>query len=404
MAGQPLKNIKVLDLTYYVAGPGASRILADWGADVIKVEPVGGEPGRVTSLTLGMPATEEINPYFGIYNINKKAIALNLKEPTGMEVFQRLLAEANVFVTSFRPGALKRLGLDYETLHDKYPGLIWASINGFGEEGPDKAKAGFDTVAFWARSGAMMDLVEKNTAPVIPTLAFGDSITACSLAGGICAALYKQAMTGEGSKVMVSLYAQALWCLAPVIASAQFGDVYPKSRNFPNTPLVNSYQTKEGKWLFISVFDERLYPVFLDKVVQRSDLAADSRYNNSLEAKKHSGELTEILSEEFRKLSQEELVERLLKADIAFERINHAADVLSDPQAIENQYLIDYVHRNGQVTKGAVPPVKFDTPECEIRMNYPNVGENSKEILKQMGYTEKEMEEMKEKGVVGFRE
>lgn len=403
MEGQPLKNVKVLDLTYYVAGPGASRILADWGADVIKVEPVGGEPGRVTSLTLGMPAEEGINPYFGIYNVNKKAIALNLKTPEGMEIFDRLLAETNVFVTSFRPGALKRLGLDYETLHEKYPGLIWASINGFGEAGPDCAKAGFDTVAFWARSGAMMDLVEKDTAPVIPTLAFGDSVTACSLAGGISAALYKQAVTGEGSKVMVSLFAQALWCLAPVIASAQFGDIYPKSRNLPNTPLVNSYQTKEGKWIFISVFDERLYPIFLEQVVQRADLAADSRYNNSLGAKNHSKELTEILSAEFKDLLQEELIARLLKADIAFEKINHASDILTDDQALENQYLIDYVHRNGKKTKGSVPPVKFDTPESQIRVNYPNVGENSREILEVLGYSKREIEEFGEKQIVGLR-
>ena len=195
---KPLEGVKVVDLTYYVAGPGTARILADWGADVIKVEPPAGEPGRTTSLTLGMPATDEINPYFGVYNTNKRDIALNLKTDEGKEILDKMLAQANVFVTSFRPGALKRLGLDYETMHAKHPHIVWASINGFGDYGPDKDNAGFDTVAYWAKSGAMLDLVEANTSPINPTLAYGDSVTACSLSGGIAAGLYKQLKTGEG--------------------------------------------------------------------------------------------------------------------------------------------------------------------------------------------------------------
>ena len=400
MAKRPLENVKVVDLSYYVAGPGAARILADWGADVIKVEPVGGEPGRTTSLILGMPATDEINPYFGLYNVNKRDIALNLKTPEGIAILEKLLKEANVFLTSFRSGALKRLGLDYETLHEKFPHIIWASINGYGETGPDKDNAAFDTVAFWARSGAMMDITEEDTPPLIPTLAFGDATTACSLAGGISAALYHQAVTGEGSKVMVSLFAQALWCLGPVISSAQYGDTYPKSRIMPNTPMVNSYQTSEGKWIFISVFDERLYTKFLEKVVRRKDLAEDTMYNNSVGAKIHSQELTDIISYEFSKLSQDELVKRLLDADIAFERINHAADALTDPQALENQYLIQYEHRNGEKTLGCTPPVKFDSIDVNIRHNYPLVGEDSAGILQELGYSYEEIDILESKKVI----
>ncbi|MBQ8030747.1 MAG: CoA transferase, partial [Butyrivibrio sp.] len=230
---QALSGVKVVDLTYYVAGPGTAKILADWGADVIKIEPPGGEPGRGTGLTLGVPAENTFNPYFGTYNCNKRAIGLNLKTDEGKEILDKLLAEANVFVTSFRPGALQRLGLDYDTMKVKHPHIIWASINGFGELGPDKDKAGFDTVAFWAKSGAMIDLTEKDTSPINPTLAFGDAATACSLAGGICAALYKQAKTGEGSKIMLSLYSQAIRQLGSIISSSQIGDVYPKSRKDP---------------------------------------------------------------------------------------------------------------------------------------------------------------------------
>lgn len=396
---KPLEGVKVVDLTYYVAGPGTARILADWGADVIKVEPPSGEPGRTTSLTLGMPACDEIDPYFGVYNTNKRDIALNLKSDEGKAILDKMLAEANVFVTSFRPGALERLGLDYETMSSKHPHIVWASINGFGNFGPDKDNAGFDVVAFWARSGAMLDLVEANTSPINPTLAFGDSVTACSLSGGIAAGLYKQAKTGKGSQVMVSLYGQALWCLSSVVASSQFGDTYPKSRLEPNTPMVNHYKTSEGNWTFASVFDDRLYPRYLEKVVGRPDLAADERYNNPIKAKENSAELVKIIEEEYAQITQEELIARLKAADIAYEKINHAADAVTDEQALANKYIIEYTHRGGQKTMTTVPPVKFDTIDVEIRHDYPLVGEHTVEILKDMGYSEDQIKEWCNAGV-----
>lgn len=402
MAKKPLEGVKVVDLTYYVAGPGTSRILADWGADVIKVEPPAGEPGRTTGITLGLPADDGINPYFSNYNFNKRDIAINLKTAEGSAIMDKMLAEANVFVTSFRPRALEKLGLDYETMKKKHPHIIWASINGFGEKGPDKDNAGFDTVAFWARSGAMLDLVEKDTAPIIPTLAFGDSTTACSLSGGIAAALYHQSKTGEGSKVMVSLLAQAIWNLSSVVSSSQAGDTYPKSRKTPNTPMVNSYKTNDGKWTFTSVFDDKQYAIYLRDVVQREDLANDERYNNATGATKNSEELTVIIEEEFSKISQDELISRLLKADIAHSKINHAADVLKDPQAIENNYIVEVINRNGEKTMNPLPPVKFDNVDYQMRYNMPLIGEHTQEVLEGLGYSEEEIKEFTEKGAVSI--
>lgn len=397
---KPLAGIKVVDLTYYVAGPGTAKILADWGADVIKVEPVGGEPGRMTGITLGVPCSDDFNPYFGTYNNNKRDIVLNLKSEKGKEIMDKLLAEANVFVTSFRPGALKRLELDYDSISAKYPHLIWASINGFGEVGPDKDKAGFDTVAYWAKSGAMLDLTERDTSPINPTLAFGDAATACSLSGGICAALYKQAKTGKGSKVMVSLFAQAIWQLGSVLVSAQYGDIYPKTRTCPNGPLVNSYQTKDGEWIFMCVLDDRMYRPFFEKALARPEWANDTRYNCAASAKEHTVELTQLIADEFKKYTLAEMLQRLSDADIAHEKINHVVDVLSDPQAKANNYLVEMAQKNGDTALMALTPVKMDTLEVYSKYGTPSLGEHTAEILTHLGYSADEISALEKDAVI----
>ena len=150
---KPLEGVKVIDLTYFVAGPGAAKILADWGADVIKVEPSFGDPGRGTGGTMNDPTEKDCNPFYTAYNANKRGLSLNLKAQEGKDILDKLLETADVFITSYRTGALVRLGLDYDTLSKKHPHIIWAQINGFGDFGPAKDNPGFDTVAFWARSG-----------------------------------------------------------------------------------------------------------------------------------------------------------------------------------------------------------------------------------------------------------
>jgi crotonobetainyl-CoA:carnitine CoA-transferase CaiB-like acyl-CoA transferase len=287
------------------------------------------------------------------------------------------------------------LGLDYETMSQKHPHIVWASINGFGYNGPASDKAGFDTVAFWARSGAMLDLPEKETSPINPTLAFGDCSTTCSLSGGICAGLYHQAKTGQGCKVIVSLLSQAIWNLSPIIASGQWGDIYPKSRKAPSSPQINSYQTKDGKWTFVSVLDyDRMRPG-LFRVIKREDLLEDERFATAEGAAQHSAELAAILSEGFMQFTQEEAVARLEAEDIANEKIQHALDLLEDPQALENNYIVDYTHRNGQVSKQSVPPVKFGN--IDVNLQYPDsplIGEHTVQVLKEVGYSDSQIQAM----------
>lgn len=396
---KPLKGVKVIDLTYFIAGPGSARILADWGADVIKVEPFWGDPGRGTGAGMGMPASVDINPLYSTYNSNKRGIAIDLKSEKGMEIMEKMLEKADVFISSYRTKALVKLGLDYESVHKRYPQIVWAQVNGFGDYGPAKDNPGFDTVAFWARSGAMLDLAEKGTA-VNPAIGFGDATTSCSLAGGIAAALYEQQRTGIGSKVMVSLLGQAIWNLSSEIASTQFGDEYPKTRKKANSPVINSYECKDGGWIFLSILEhERYYETFC-KVIGREDLIGNDKYSTTLAAKENAAEFIEMIEAEFKKWTQDEMHNKLLAADIAHEKIQHIKDVLSDPQARENNYVYEVESRNGSKVLLAMPPVKFNTIEAEIKNDAPLVGENNEEVLMELGYGEEEIERMRNEKVI----
>lgn len=396
---KPLRGVKVVDLTYFVAGPGTARILADWGADVIKVEPFWGDPGRLTGAGMGAPATFGVNPFYTCYNADKRGIAIDLKSEKGMEILHRLLADADVFLSSYRTKALVKLGLDYETLHEKYPKLVWGQINGFGDHGPAKDNAGFDTVAFWARSGAMLDAAEKGTT-VNPPIGFGDATTSCSLAGGIAAALYEQQRSGKGSKVMVSLFAQAIWNLSALVASTQYGDEYPKTRKAANSPVINSYECKDGKWIFLSILEHERYYDALCKVIEREDLIGNEKYCTTAAAKENAPELIEIISAQFKGWTQDEMDQRLLEADIAHEKIQGTVDVLKDPQAIANNYVYEVENRDGTKCMMAMPPIKFNTIDVELKRDAPLIGEHNNEVLKELGYTDEEIKELEEANAI----
>lgn len=397
---QPLKGVKVIDLTYFVAGPGTARILADMGADVIKVEPSWGDPGRLTGQSLMMPVIdEESNPFYTTYNANKRGISLDLKSSKGLEILDKLLSTADVFVTSYRTKALVKLGLDYDTIHKKYPQIVWGQINGFGDFGPAKNNPGFDTVAFWARSGAMSDNAERGTT-VNPAIGFGDASTACSLAAGICGALYQQAKTGVGKKVMVSLYGQAIWAMSALIPAAQFGDEYPKTRKNAVSPVINSYKCSDEKWIFLSILEHERYIDTLLKMLNREDLIGNEKFSTTLAAKENGPELISILDEEFRKYTQDEADKMLTENDIAHEKIQTALDISKDLQAIENNYVVPFENRNGTKTYLSMPPVKYNTVDCIEIKDAPLVGQHNYEVLEELGFSIEEIDKLSEDGII----
>ena len=190
---------------------------------------------------------------------------------------------------------------------------------------------------------------------------------------------------------MISLFSQAIWNLSALVASTQFSDVYPKTRKNAISPVINSYQCKDGNWIFLSILEHERYYEALCDVIERPELKTDPKFTTTLNAKNNASELIRIIDEGFAKFTQSEMVQRLSNADIAHERIQHVQEVLSDPQALENNYIYEVENRDHTKNLMAMTPVKFNTIDVEMKSDAPLIGEHNEEILKELGYTEKDI-------------
>lgn len=395
----PLKGIKVIDLSSHGAVPSCGKVLADWGADVTKVEPASGDAARFSGNNFGVPVSDEMNPHFELLNGGKKSIVINLKTEKGQEIINRMLDTADILITNYRQPALVKLKLDYETLSAKHPGLIWAHLTGFGSEGPAATQAGFDTVAYYARTGALLDFAERDTAPINAPFGVGDLTTGSVLAGAICAALFNRTRNGKGEKVDISLYGQSIWSLGIVLQSVKHGSIYPRTRKEATIPLNNCYCCKDGKWIYVSVLEYDRYCNKLFRLIGREELCEDERYNNRESVKSNNVELIKILDEGFRLYPREKWDELLTEADIAHNDINDLKDVLDDEQALANDFIINYKFPNGEESVMAQTPVRFGNNRTNAHVPAPALSENAAEILTSLGYTDKEIKELAEEGI-----
>lgn len=235
---QLLEGIKVIELGTHIAIPKAARLMADWGAEVIKVEPPKGEAWRTIGNSYGIPCDDDCNPIFQAANANKKSIAINLKDERGREVLFKLLENADVFLTNTRLNGLKKLGLAYEDIKDRFPRLIYTHFSGYGTKGPEKDRPGFDIAAYWAKAGMPLEWSTRESGPSRPLPGFGDSTVATVALSGILAALFNREKTGRGEFLKTSLYGCALWFNSCGIVQAQYQPegAYPRSRCNQPTP------------------------------------------------------------------------------------------------------------------------------------------------------------------------
>lgn len=399
---KPLKGIKVVDLTTYMATPATGRVLGEWGADVIKVEAAKGDPLRVTQAAVfNMPMSDEENLAFDMCNLNKRFISLNLKSETGAEVMDKLLADADVFLTNTRTKSLKKMGLDWETLHAKYPKLIMAHGLGYGKKGPEKDDPGFDVTCYMARGGVFGTTVNRGDSPMIPTNGYGDLQASMFLAAGVCAAIIGRNQTGEGEYVTCALQHAAIYALMTGMISAQYGNPYPKSRLEVICPFNNVYTAGDGK--SIAMCDPE-YDRDYDKImglIGREDLIGSERLNNcnKMNADGLNAEVVGILDEALVKMTAAEALKIFKDAGIPCELCQTPLDVYEDQNALVNDYLVKIKYPEAERWV-PTPPIQFESEEAPNYTPSDKLGSATEEIMRDLGYTDEQIKAAEADGSV----
>jgi len=397
-----LGGIRVVELGTHVAIPKAARVLADWGAEVIKVEPPGGEAWRTVGREWGMPCEEDNNPVFQTENANKKSIAVNLKDSRGKEIMDKLLATADVFMTNTRPKALERLGLSYQELKERFPGLIYVHFSAYGKNGPDKDAPGFDSAAFWGRSGILQEWSAVDQMPFRPFPGFGDSTCSGYLAAGVLAALVKKLRTGEGELVELSLYGTALWFNSTGVLMGQpkYGRKYPIVHGTEPNAFVPYYQTKDGDWIVLgsSTWNKHAAAVF--RLVGMDKYADDPEYTDLEKSRTHLPEVIAVLREGYAKTSTEAVLSGLAEIGLVHARLWNPREITQDEQAWANGFLREVTMGNGETVVLPNPPVKFESVKETAYHLGPLLGSDSDAVLRALGYRVEEIEVMAEDGCI----
>lgn len=382
-----LEGIKVISFSRAAAGISCAKLLAEYGAEVYFVEPVKGVALRKLK-------------YREFYLNGQKSVPINLRDPKGMELLHRMLSDSDVFISNYRSKALTAMGLDYESLKEKYPALVHATVTGYGPNGPMKDAPGFDITAFWARAGIINDVMNEGSDPLIAPAGMGDVDAGKSLAMGVIAALFRRERTGTGMNVYASLYSQGLYLNHAQIIDQEFGKVYPKSRKDPGRALKNSFHCKDG-WIQAMTLDfDKQFNKFLT-IVGREDLIGDPRWTCMQDTEGEKAiELTAILDEAFEKMTVAEAVKGFEDHDMACSAYYPGIFSTTDEQAEANRYFFDCVNPAGETVRVPCSPVKFGDDEPADMSHTDELGESTVEVMRQYGYTDTEIDEMIEKGIV----
>ena len=401
----PLEGVKVVEMATVVAAPTTARMLCAYGAEVIKVEALGGDVMRLSGTHEFTPYEDDCNPLFTIHNSNKKFVSLNIKTEAGRQVLVDLINEADVFITNVREKSLVKNGLDYDTLKEENPGLIYAHFSGYGYTGPAANDPGFDISAFWLRSGPLADWQTEGSFPFVPTYAFGDMVTSNSFLAGIVMALYAKAKTGKGTKIVTSLFANGIWCNAIGVVQTQFDRKHLNPIPLrPTDPFSQTYKCKDGRWIGVYCNEYESELEKFAKLYGIEDIIGDPRYA-SIDVMQQTGSIEEITArcnEIFLTRTAEEWRDFFSENSVACEIMKESNEVSRDPQAIENGYMIpvEYPDENHTTVMMPSPPISYS--EYSRREYEPTgpIGQHTDEVLGSLGYTEEQIRELKEQGAI----
>jgi crotonobetainyl-CoA:carnitine CoA-transferase CaiB-like acyl-CoA transferase len=394
----PLEGIKVIDMGHLAAIPAAAVTLADWGADVIKVEPLFGEMARGTMRTVGIAG---VDWGLELMNRNKRGLALDLKKEAGKNILCTLVEKSDIFMSNYELSALSKLKADYATLSKINPRLIYATVTAYGSEGPDRDQRGLDYSAAWARSGIQYIIGEPGKPPRPQRPAMMDRVTAAHVVSGVLAALINRDKTGKGQELEVSLFHTGVWTLSSDIQAALLGLPLPRhEHDTASNPLANFYRTKDDRWfMMVMVQSDLFWPDFC-RVIERIDLEHDPRFNTLDARTQNSKELTRIIDDIFTTKTMVEWDKRLRENNCMYSRVETPLEVTIDPQALANDFFTQIDHPNfGKMTL-VTTPVRFCQNPATVRTPAPELGQHTEEILLDMGYTWDDITQLKEQKAI----
>jgi crotonobetainyl-CoA:carnitine CoA-transferase CaiB-like acyl-CoA transferase len=391
-----LQGVKVIEHATYYAAPGAGGILSDWGAEVIKIEPPGGDPVRTNFPTRGT-GKEHLtdNPAFDGDNRGKKSIVVDARTEEGREVIRKLADTADVFLTNVRPGGIERSGLGYEILSKRNPKLVYCALTGYGLEGPDANAPGFDVASFWSRSGLARLTAPKGSELFPVRTAAGDHTTSIAAVAAINAALIEALKTGKGRLVDVSLLRTGLYTIHTDLAIQLFfgrnASTRPRAEAY--NPLTNFFRTKDDAWICIVARAGKADLPRMARAFELPGIEADPRFQDSKARRDHAGEITAMFDAAFAKFTKEEMAARLTAEEIAWAPAQTLAEVAVDPQVMAAGGIVDMPSKiAGETFRSPGGPARFHGADDGPKGPAPSLGQHTREVLKSVGYSEAEIE------------
>jgi formyl-CoA transferase len=398
----PFQGLKVIDCASFIAAPVAATLLADLGADVIKVEPPGGDPHRTLYQRVGClpdPALAGENFIWDLNSRHKRSLVLDLKQPAGQAVLHRLVRQADVFITNLPLPVRSRLAIDADTLLALNPRLVVGSMTAYGEQGPESEKTGFDVTAYWARAG-LMDMVKADhgAPPTRPVPGMGDHPSAVTLFAAITTALYRRERTGRGGLVSTSLLANGVWSNAIQVQAQLTGLRYPPRlpRSHAANPLSNIYQAGCGRWLSMVILNDRQIAPLL-QALDLPQLLDDPRMADAASREAHCVDIVALFDAAFARHDLPSWRRRLDAAGITFGVVGTLGDIDDDAQMRAAGALVPFGHRNGTTVAA---PIRVHGSAPRAPGPAPALGEHSRDVLAEAGYSDDQIAHLLQTGTV----
>ena len=390
-------GLKVIDAGSFLAGPCAATILADYGADVVKVEPLSGDRHR--SIAAGHPADWS----WQLTDRSKRGLALDITTADGYATLTEMLKQADVFLVNFSAEQMQRYQLEWDTLHSINPRLIYAQISAYGLKGPDANRRAFDLTGWFARSGILDMSHDKDVSASMPAGGVGDHATAMTLYAGILTALYKRESTGEGSMVSTSLAATGTWANGLNLQGAMAGvdGAARRDKEGWSNPVQNVYTSRDNRDILIAVQNiPRDYPKLL-AVLEKSEWLEEESMRPTKPLFRNRFAARARIAEAFKEFDAEEICQRLDDAGIVFSLVYKNAEVLEDPQLIANDVFVDFDSGKPGCDRTLSTPFQLSSEAQQVPRAAPEIGQHSEQILREYGLSDERIEELKSSGVIG---